>query len=1371
MTARSLFVLLACLFPFNLLLADPPVATEAHAPWADITGDGVPEQIRLRPVVRDGVNGFDFGVWNPVGDHYLGDIAKMPETPGMLGYVFSFGPDLDGDGLPELWIADPAAREFVNGRGCVYVYSWQDPLPLMKLQGPGTDTLGTDMRIQTPDNGTTWTVHVASHFQDIFGHVYERWSTFNTLGQRTSTDLPSTATLVLKSGDVDKNLSTDQTDVAAVYQKAADLMADLGITGQKHDEDLDGDDFVDAADILSVINSLGVPEPQAASLTETSIYSVAPQRALGGGCWRCNYPCCYAGTCTCTTIFPPGLNLNARWYATHPGWWTPTSLPPGTILPPGVYPDRRQNRDPYTAHEGCDGFRILPGDIESGGILLPATFTGRSDSVTAIIEDSTIAQFAADQSGRAMPRIPGGEIELRSSLNTSALIVANGHIRIYGLIPGETRMRVEIRSGGNPPVVYTQPIKVGGRIEARLKTVRRWSPQNGAETSSWWNAHDTDYAAKAASQATSPPPPFVGTTTTIVPPQDSPVWSRSNRLGTKPGLRGSNSDGDGSDQVVIFDACDDPVSRPKAFFTKRLFLGSDSDGDGISDPTETMESQYVNHQRIEDLITAKKGPFAGTAFNTPAKRSQAHPGSEIMVVVVGHTADRLFADWRNSVPSPRNYFFPKVFGDIITTTDQLPGGQFDFERWAGRDAGTAKFTPAYHKFRGVMTQFGRDFAPAEHPTRVGGYQQQSITGATFPVPILNAAVYESLERNFNRHEVLGTAQLYDPNPQGEYISQQLAFSPLRIFGAAQYEQPGFIPSLDDARRWVLQSGTSQLATQYWQSAGLPAVQVYLPMTDEEFREMMEEIGDGGESVIRGSIFWAEIGLGFVPVGDVVGILFHGGMMIVGDTEDHRLDLLMGVVGLGADLGYLGAAAGMVTNGAVAAVRIAIRYISKLDNGATLRIILRQSDSMLSSLKRFVLYASKHRPDWIYSVDLTNPIAVAAGVKRYATELGEILINSFSRMAKSAAAQQLVNAVDATGLPWLVRSYEEAVNAVLKGPMQHMAGRVLTEQASEGWCVLAMMRGVPELEQVTVKLRGALDLGGTPAAKALGDRATIQFGENLKRLVDAPGAEAQHLVRAVDAAKVINHGVDLGRFDAALRAAAIGEGKPFATAEEFIAAIRFPGNHLDPLQRAAINNFRNLITVPNRVAKVMPLRQGNPFLTNPDGGSFADDMLSQNQHNLGGSICDPADLVGSNSMDEINQTLRLDYQASAFVSGGPYAVIETSTPALRQNASIPRGHGYETGAAGEYNISTQPFPRTGSAYTAASNGKLVPEWSARSTGLAGGVDELGSPVTTMKFRHGDGSPYMHTREVNGQAVTASDWKLIEPAPGVFQWVPL
>ncbi len=633
-------------------------------------------------------------------------------------------------------------------------------------------------------------------------------------------------------------------------------------------------------------------------------------------------------------------------------------------------------------------------------------------------------------------------------------------------------------------------------------------------------------------------------------------------------------------------------------------------------------------------------------------------------------------------------------------------------------------------------------------------------------------MYESLERNFDRQEVLGTARLHDPSIAGEYRDQEFKFSPLRIFGAAQYAQPGYVLSLADARQWVLNVNGSPLATQYFQDAGLPPIQVYIPMTDEDFRAMMEAIGDDGEAAFRSGIFWAEIGLGFVPCGDAIGILFHGGMMIVGDTEDHRLDLLMGVVGLAADVGYVGAAAGLVSNGAVAAVRIALKFIGKLDNGSTLKIILRQGGNMLSSLKRMVLYAAKYRPEWIYSVDLSSPIAVGSAVKRYATELGEKLTNGFSRMAKSPAALQLADAVDSTGLPWLAKTYEEAVNAVLKGPMQHMAGRVLTENASEGWSILARVRGVPELESVVVKLRGSLDLGGTPAAKALGDRATVQLGENMKRLADASGSTGHHLDRAVDAAKVIDNGVDLGRFDAALRAAAIGEGMPFATAEEFIAAIRFPGNHLDPLQRAAINNFRNLIPVPNRVAKVMPLRQGNPININPDGGSFADDMLTQNQNSLGGSICDPADLVGANSMNEVNQTLRLDYQASAFVSGGPYAVVETSTPALRQNAKIPRRHGYETGAAGEYPV-TQSFPRTGSGYTAASNGKLVPEWSASTTPMVGRVDELGSPMTTMKFRHGDGSPYMHTRNVNGQPVTASDWKLMPNPnnPDELDWVPM
>jgi len=117
------------------------------------------------------------------------------------------------------------------------------------------------------------------------------------------------------------------------------------------------------------------------------------------------------------------------------------------------------------------------------------------------------------------------------------------------------------------------------------------------------------------------------------------------------------------------------------------------------------------------------------------------------------------------------------------------------------------------------------------------------------------------------------------------------------------------------------------------------------------------------------------------------------------------------------------------------------------------------------------------------------------------------------------------------------------------------------------------------------------------------------------------------------------------------------------------------------------------------------------------------------------------------------------------------VIETSSPALRQNARIPRGQGYETGAADEF-TTTQAYPRTGSGFTADKNGKLIPEWSTLPTQMDGGVDALGTPVTTMKFRHADGTtPYPHTRTVNGQSVTASDWKLTEPQPGAFVWEPL
>lgn len=69
-------------------------------------------------------------------------------------------------------------------------------------------------------------------------------------------------------------------------------------------------------------------------------------------------------------------------------------------------------------------------------------------------------------------------------------------------------------------------------------------------------------------------------------------------------------------------------------------------------------------------------------------------------------------------------------------------------------------------------------------------------------------------------------------------------------------------------------------------------------------------------------------------------------------------------------------------------------------------------------------------------------------------------------------------------------------------------------------------------------------------------------------------------------------------------------------------------------------------------------------------------------------------------------------------------------------------------------------------------RIVPEFVTQGRGPIGmdaGLDGLGQPVTTLKFRFDDGTPYPQT--INGQ--TASDWKLITDPnnPELFQWVPL
>ena len=125
-------------------------------------------------------------------------------------------------------------------------------------------------------------------------------------------------------------------------------------------------------------------------------------------------------------------------------------------------------------------------------------------------------------------------------------------------------------------------------------------------------------------------------------------------------------------------------------------------------------------------------------------------------------------------------------------------------------------------------------------------------------------------------------------------------------------------------------------------------------------------------------------------------------------------------------------------------------------------------------------------------------------------------------------------------------------------------------------------------------------------------------------------------------------------------------------------------------------------------------------------------------------------------------------------GSAYAIMDSDSVALRNSAKKARGHGYQTGAADEFNVSHESFPRQGNSLIASRDASLTMERSVpHGTPLSAGVDQLGTPRTIIRFRFADGSQYPHTGTLsNGQTVTASDWKLMPKInnPDQFEWVP-
>ena len=157
--------------------------------------------------------------------------------------------------------------------------------------------------------------------------------------------------------------------------------------------------------------------------------------------------------------------------------------------------------------------------------------------------------------------------------------------------------------------------------------------------------------------------------------------------------------------------------------------------------------------------------------------------------------------------------------------------------------------------------------------------------------------------------------------------------------------------------------------------------------------------------------------------------------------------------------------------------------------------------------------------------------------------------------------------------------------------------------------------------------------------------------------------------------------------------------------------------------------------------------------------------------------DRDDRVGNGCIDKcpgdgataraLNDHFRLEgHPGSGFTNNSPYAVLETRmSHEMVDGTRVPRNPEY----GGD--MTDLVHPNTGNGLAGSSDGHLTPEWrfeGARQmdAGEAGGV-----PITTMKFRFDDGTPYPQTITINGVDVTASDWKLTQIGPNAFEWVPL
>jgi len=287
-----LWVALGC-FGASVSAQAAPAVAESR-PWADTNRDGLSETLRA---VYDAENRPNLGpIFELLTEGQTEPFALLGHNPRNafgFGSSWCMGPDVDADGIPDLFVCSPLEIVDANRRGRVYVFSKRYMGVYSEFTGDIGETFGVAIAGVTPDtSGVPTELQVITHRQDSAGNVWRRYTVLNAVGVRLQTSSPEASELVLFNGDINDDGVIDAFDVQAVVdvvnsQTPENPGENAPPLRNTHEEgnygsifDTDRDGIMTSNDIELPSKSIGQTTPTSAGFDESSFLDSAPVHGL-----------------------------------------------------------------------------------------------------------------------------------------------------------------------------------------------------------------------------------------------------------------------------------------------------------------------------------------------------------------------------------------------------------------------------------------------------------------------------------------------------------------------------------------------------------------------------------------------------------------------------------------------------------------------------------------------------------------------------------------------------------------------------------------------------------------------------------------------------------------------------------------------------------------------------------------------------------------------------------------------------------------------------------------------------------------------------------------------------------------------------------